>query len=90
MSEQIRISYSIKDDSIINKPSLVENYQYRVPDSFEGIDTIGAKNDPMISVSFKNYYMKEIGANKVTSIKVQQLGLNNLWTNKNACSLVQQ
>ena len=90
MATTIEMSYSIKGDGIITEPSLVTNYKYRIPDALEQIESLDAVNDPLISVSYKNYYMKEFGDTTVTSSKIQQLGLNNLWTNENTCSLVQQ
>ena len=86
----VNISYSVKGDSVVTKPSLVENYKYRIVDGFELIESLNTENDHLVSVSFKEYYMKEIGTTQVVSGKVQHLGLNNLWTNMNTCSMVQQ
>lgn len=81
-----QISYSKIESTLISEPKLVNNYKYRVVDSYENIPSIPTSNDYLISPEFKYFYIKQLTDTTITTGKVELLGLNTTWLNYDSCS----
>jgi len=84
------ISYSVKGDTVISQPTLIKPFANRIVDNFEGINSLDANNDRLISLASKSFYVKPFGM-ETTTIKVQLQNLNTLWTNydNTPCTIIQ-
>tara|TARA_R110000803_G_scaffold98099_2_gene166247 strand:+ start:93 stop:365 length:273 start_codon:yes stop_codon:yes gene_type:complete len=83
-----QISYSKVETSLVSEPKLVNNYRFRVLDSYEEITSIPTSNDYLISPEFKFFYIKQLTDKTVTTGKVELLGLNNTWVNYDNCTTI--
>lgn len=78
---ELKSSYNIDGGAIV-KQGVAINYLRRIPMSSEKISE-DIKNDPVISLESKMFYLKVEGEQRLSSYKVQCPGVNNLWLNLN-------
>ncbi len=82
---EAKIYYSIKGD-IVDAPKLTINYDKRLPDTFENVDS-DIRYDGLISLVAKSFFVRIDSSSKLSSDVVQLQGINSSWLNVQTKSL---